>query len=255
MKNTCAIIAIGCLCLECRLPGQSDEALRQAAAQEAAGNLTGAIATLQTALKAGPAAEPLTRKLYELNKKFYLTPAGGASGENAYKVKGGDTLTSIARAHGVTAELLMRLNGLKNDRLKRDQVLKVVKGPFDVRVVKQTYTLEVRRGDAVLFTYQVGLGKEDSTPLGAYTAGAKLKNPTQFDQEKGKSIAFGAPEHTIGTRWITLSGQYGIHGTVEPQSIGKQMSKGCVRMLNEEVEQVFDLLVEGKSKVAIVATP
>ena len=101
----------------------------------------------------------------------------------------------------------------------------------------------------------MGLGKEDSTPLGAYCAGAKLKNPTQFDRDKGKTIEFGAPDHTIGTRWITIASQYGIHGTVEPQSIGKQMSKGCIRMLNEDVEQVFDLLVPGKSKVTIVEAP
>lgn len=254
MEKTCAIILIGCLCLECRLPGQSDDVLRQAAAQEAAGNITGAIVTIQTALKAGPDAEALTRKLYELNRKFYLTPADG-SGNSSYKVKAGDTLTSIARAHGITAELIMRLNALKNDRLRRDQTLKVVKGPFDVRVVKQIYTLELRQHDKVLFTYRVGLGKEDSTPLGAYTAGAKLKNPTQFDREKGKTIEFGQPDHTIGTRWVTISNQYGIHGTVEPDSIGKQMSKGCIRLRNEEVEQVFDLIVEGKSKVTIVQAP
>ncbi len=254
MKKTCALILMGCLCLECRLPGQSDAVLRQAAAQEAAGNVAGAIAAIETALKTDPGAEALTRKLYELNKKFYLTPVD-AAGAASYKVKAGDTLTSIARAYGITPEILMRLNGLKNDRLRRDQALKLFKGPFDVRVVKSTYTLEIRRQDKVLFTYRVGLGKDDSTPLGAYTAGAKLRNPTQFDREKGRTIEFGQPEHTIGTRWITISSQYGIHGTVEPDSIGKQMSKGCIRMLNEEVEQVFDLLLEGKSKVTIVQAP
>lgn len=254
MKKTCAIILIGCLCLECRLGADDGDALRQAAAQEAAGNLRGAIATIETALKAGPGAESLTRRLHELNKKFYLTPADASDGET-YKVKGGDTLTSIARAHDITPELIMRLNGLANDRLRRDQTLKIVRGPFDARIIKQTYTLEIRRRDATLFTYRVGLGKEDSTPAGAFTAGAKLKNPTQFDREKRTTIAFGAPDHTLGTRWITIRDQYGIHGTVEPESIGKQMSKGCIRLRNEDVEQVFDLLVAGKSKVTIVEAP
>ncbi|HAK96844.1 MAG TPA: hypothetical protein DCM87_18100, partial [Planctomycetes bacterium] len=105
-----------------------------------------------------------------------MTPADASDGET-YKVKGGDTLTSIARAHDITPELIMRLNGLANDRLRRDQTLKIVRGPFDARIIKQTYTLEIRRRDATLFTYRVGLGKEDSTPAGAFTAGAKLKNP------------------------------------------------------------------------------
>jgi lipoprotein-anchoring transpeptidase ErfK/SrfK len=254
MKKTCAIILIGCLSLACRLGAQHEEALRQIAAQESAGNLRGAIASIETALKAAPGAEALVLRLRELNKKFYLDSAPPSS-DDAYKVRAGDTLTSIARAHCITPELIMRLNGLRDDRLRRDQALRVVKGPFDAHVIKQSYTLEIRRGDATLFTYRVGLGKDGSTPTGVFVAGAKLKNPTQFDREKRAAIAFGAPDHTLGTRWITLLGEYGIHGTVEPESIGKQLSKGCIRLCNEDVEQVFDLLVPGKSKVTVVEAP
>ncbi len=45
---------------------------------------------------------------------------------------------------------------------------------------------------------------------------------------------------------------YGIHGTVEPDSIGKDMSMGCVRLLPGEIEAVWELLVDGDSTVEIV---
>jgi lipoprotein-anchoring transpeptidase ErfK/SrfK len=44
---------------------------------------------------------------------------------------------------------------------------------------------------------------------------------------------------------------YGIHGTVDPQSLGKQVTQGCVRMANNEVEELYSIVPEG-TEVAIV---
>ena len=58
----------------------------------------------------------------------------------------------------------------------------------------------------------------------------------------------------LGTRWMALKGTesktfmyrgYGIHGTIERDSIGTQASNGCVRMLNEQVEELFDIVPSG----------
>ena len=46
--------------------------------------------------------------------------------------------------------------------------------------------------------------------------------------------------------------RYGVHGTSEPDSIGKSVSLGCVRMQNSDVEQVYSYLIEGRSTVTIV---
>ena len=46
-------------------------------------------------------------------------------------------------------------------------------------------------------------------------------------------------------RWVDIGDSYGIHGTIEPDSIGKNESRGCIRMLNSEVEEVYDFLVIG----------
>ena len=65
----------------------------------------------------------------------------------------------------------------------------------------------------------------------------------------------------MGERWIGLEGVkgnavgregYGIHGTIEPESIGKAVSMGCVRMLNEDVAFLYDLMLPGRSTVTIV---
>ena len=56
----------------------------------------------------------------------------------------------------------------------------------------------------------------------------------------------GDPRNELGTRWIGFeptNGSYGIHGTIAPESIGKAVGNGCVRMLNEDVEELYDLVV------------
>ena len=54
------------------------------------------------------------------------------------------------------------------------------------------------------------------------------------------------PENLLGTHWLALNVRgYGIHGTWEPDTIGHQLSAGCVRMLNENVEELFTLVTLG----------
>jgi lipoprotein-anchoring transpeptidase ErfK/SrfK len=64
----------------------------------------------------------------------------------------------------------------------------------------------------------------------------------------------------IGERWIGLEGieertkdlsGLGIHGTIEPETIGTQASMGCIRMGSNEVSQVYEMLAEGISTVEI----
>jgi lipoprotein-anchoring transpeptidase ErfK/SrfK len=68
------------------------------------------------------------------------------------------------------------------------------------------------------------------------------------------------PKNPLGEFWIGLEGvdgnavgqeSYGIHGTIEPDSIGKMASLGCIRMLNDDVAVLYEMLVEGKSIVVV----
>ena len=60
----------------------------------------------------------------------------------------------------------------------------------------------------------------------------------------------GGPENPLGARALYLyaNGEdtlYRIHGTNEPQSIGKAMSSGCIRMLNQDIAELFDNVIVG----------
>ncbi len=60
----------------------------------------------------------------------------------------------------------------------------------------------------------------------------------------------GGPDNPLGARALYLyaNGEdtlYRIHGTNEPQSIGKAMSSGCIRMLNQDVAELYDNVIVG----------
>jgi len=58
----------------------------------------------------------------------------------------------------------------------------------------------------------------------------------------------GDPNNPLGSRWIGFGeggNGLGIHGTNEPDSIGKRVSLGCIRMLNADAELLYDCLIRG----------
>lgn len=181
----------------------------------------------------------------------------------SHVVQRGDTLAKIAKKYHVTDALLAKLNGIRNKNVIRlGQRLKVVQGPFRAVVDKSEYQLRLYLDDVLVREYRVGLGGGDSTPLGEWRVkpGSKLIDPTYFPIDGGPIVSASDPTNPLGEHWIGLEGVrgeavgqtgYGIHGTIEPDSIGKSMSKGCIRLLNQEVAEVFDLLVPTHSHVTI----
>ena len=68
----------------------------------------------------------------------------------------------------------------------------------------------------------------------------------------------GGPKNPLGARALYLyaNGEdtlYRIHGTNEPLSIGKAMSSGCIRMLNEDVADLFERVNKGTHVVVLPA--
>lgn len=102
--------------------------------------------------------------------------------------------------------------------------------------------------------YRVASGKEGAeTPEGEFTVVVKAENPYY----RKLDIKGGDPHNPLGTRWIGFDAEgtdgriYGIHGTNRPDSIGSHVTAGCVRLPNEEVEQLFDQIPLG-TKVHIL---
>jgi lipoprotein-anchoring transpeptidase ErfK/SrfK len=86
--------------------------------------------------------------------------------------------------------------------------------------------------------------------VGTFKIVNKLPNPTWF--KAGAVLPSDSPENILGSRWLGLDKKgYGIHGTTMPQDLGKQVTAGCVRMKNEEVEELYDIVGTG-TEVTVV---
>ncbi|URD49059.1 L,D-transpeptidase [Chroococcidiopsis sp. CCNUC1] len=96
-------------------------------------------------------------------------------------------------------------------------------------------------------SYPVAIGRKDwETPTGNFRVGQMLKQPTWIHPFTGETVPGGTPENPLGTRWIGFwtdgKNSIGFHGTPNPESVGKAVSHGCVRMYNEaEVVDIYYL--------------
>jgi len=175
----------------------------------------------------------------------YITPKSVL-----YEIKPGDTLNKIAKNFKTTAELISKSNNLSSDKIIPGRKIKVWTAGFSVFVDKSQNTLMLKSEDEVIKTYIVSTGANNSSPVGTFKIVNKLPNPTWF--KAGAVVPPQSPDNVLGTRWMgfDLAG-YGIHGTVEPQNLGKQVTQGCVRMANPDVEELYIIIPVG-TEVTIV---
>ncbi len=183
----------------------------------------------------------LVRKDYEkLNIKMILSPKQTPD-SFMHTVVQGDSLYLLAKKYNTPVSLIKKSNKLKSDTIILGKKLKIQKGIFSVTVDKSENRLSLYLNDHLIKTYRVATGENNSTPIGKFKIVTKVEKPIWY--HKGKAVPAGDPENIIGTRWMGFDlKSYGIHGTTKPESIGQQVSSGCVRMLNHEVEELYDLL-------------
>jgi len=186
-----------------------------------------------------------------------------------YIILGGDTLSGIVHKMGLQVDwrFIQRINNISHaSGIRPGQSLKLVTGPFHAVIDKDSYRIDLYLGDGdeqvFVRSYRVGLGEFDSTPTGYFKVRqhSKLVNPTWINPRTRAFYSADNPENPIGERWIGLEGieertkdlvGLGIHGTIEPQTIGTQASMGCVRMQSDDVAQVYEMLSEGVSTIEI----
>ncbi len=190
-----------------------------------------------------PHSSQIQKKIWELNMRVLFSPSLTPD-SFLYEVKFGDTLNSIAKKFNTNTELIMKTNNLANANIKTGMKLKVQNSKFSVSVDKSENMLTLKSNDEILKIYSVATGSNNSTPTGTFKIVNKLTNPPWYT-EKG-IIPPQSPENILGTRWLGLSSAgYGIHGTTDPKTIGSQCTLGCVRMLNEEVEELYSIVPIG----------
>jgi lipoprotein-anchoring transpeptidase ErfK/SrfK len=189
------------------------------------------------------------KKLEDINIRLLFSPALTPK-STIYEIKPGDTIIKIAREFNTTIDLIMKSNNLSESKILPGRKIKVWTAPFSILVDKSQNTLILKTDEEVIKTYVVSTGKNNSTPSGNFKIVNKLINPAWF--KAGAVVPAGSPENILGTRWLgfDLVG-YGIHGTTDPQSLGKQVTDGCIRMSNRDVEELYTIVPQG-TEVTVV---
>ncbi len=198
---------------------------------------------------AHPDISGIEKKLWALNMKILFSPLK-TDYSTIYEVKSGDTLTAIAKKFNTTVGLLKKSNGLNSNLIRIGRRLKVVTAKVSIIVDKSQNILTLKINDEIIKVYPCSTGEFNITPLGKFKIENKLVNPVWF--KTGAVVPPESPENILGTRWMGFnSSGYGIHGTTEPESIGKQITAGCIRMYNKDVEELYDIVPVG-TEVTII---
>ncbi|WP_210366340.1 L,D-transpeptidase family protein [Bacillus sp. REN3] len=154
-------------------------------------------------------------------------------------VKKGETLSMIAAAYRRSLKQILAANpriihpGLifPGQRITIPGLPDPSSIPYSISVSLRNRRLTLYKSGIPVKTYSVGIGKMlTQTPVGNFVIVNREPNP-------------GGP---FGVLWLSLSKRgYGIHGTNNPSSIGKQVSKGCIRMYNRDVLELARMVPNG----------
>lgn len=107
----------------------------------------------------------------------------------------------------------------------------------------------VYEGSDVKASYPVAVGKPGwETPPGSYQVISMLQDPGWISPFTGEEIPPG-PDNPLGDRWIGFwtdgTNYIGFHGTPNRDSVGQAASHGCVRMFNEHIRQLYEMVDMG----------
>ncbi len=171
-----------------------------------------------------------------------LTTKAAAPEKVEHVVGAGETLGKIAAQYNSPVALIVKSNGLRDNTARLGDRLWIPRAKFSVLVEKSKFTLTLSDVGQFFKEYKVGLGAANSTPVGEFVVTDRIANPTWW-RDDGKEIPYGHPENILGTHWLALNlSHYGIHGTWDKESIGKDSSRGCVRLTNTDIEELFTIL-------------
>lgn len=212
------------------------------------------------------------QRLTDLNETLIFSNSiiSGDPYVERHVIKNGDRLIHLARDMKVDWRFLARINGISDPgKIRLGQTIKLVKGPFHAVIDKSDFRMDVYIGQPdtegrrmYVRSFPVGLGEFDSTPVGEWVVkpASKLIDPPWRNPRTGEYFSSTDLNNPIGERWIGLKGLdpqtelmsgYGIHGTIDPESIGEQRSMGCIRMKPDDIILVYEMLTEDNSSVYI----
>ncbi|KWW21722.1 MULTISPECIES: L,D-transpeptidase family protein [Bacillaceae] len=155
-----------------------------------------------------------------------------------HTVKQGETLGQISKDYRTPLAAIILANPTINPNVIYPGQAIVIPGfpppdslPYQIDVSINNRTLRLLKDGVLQKQYPIAVGRIlFGTPVGRFIIVNKDPNP-------------GGP---FGTMWMSLSKEhYGIHGTNDPSSIGRAVSKGCIRMHNKDVEELSKIVPIG----------
>ena len=141
---------------------------------------------------------------------------------------------------------------------KETQKNEAASAAIAAKIDTRTNMLGVFEGDKIIAAYPVTIGSaETESPIGEWKVRRITKMPTfRYDKEMlqhgQRSSNFHllppGPRNPVGVMWIALNKKgIGIHGTNEPDSIGRAASHGCIRLANWDVVRLATEIKTGDS--------
>jgi lipoprotein-anchoring transpeptidase ErfK/SrfK len=196
---------------------------------------------------------PLGKALFFSKAKYPNDPSGLL---DVHLVSSGENPDGIARSYGMSREMLNRLRGkdVNDASLRSGEALKVVKvkeaGGYHIDIDLSDYTLDLFIGGAFAKRYTIAHGaKESPTPVGTTALTDRVWHPQWTHPQTKKVMPYGDPENILGPIWLPFDGKQlgqsgiGIHGyTGADGRMQAQVSNGCIRMQNEDAEELFQLI-------------
>ncbi len=148
-------------------------------------------------------------------------------------------------------------------RLQRQIVDYATNEPAGTVVIDtpHTYLFYVLGGGKAM-RYGIGVGREGFTWAGVKQIARKAEWPDWYPpsemiarQPYLPRMTAGGPGNPLGARAMYLGGtEYRIHGTNDPTTIGKNVSSGCIRLTNEDVEDLYNRVQIGAKVVVLPQT-
>ncbi len=170
--------------------------------------------------------------------------------EQPYLVRPGDTLDQIADRYNVPPLLLARINGIReNVPLEPGHELKVIRGPFNALIHLDKHELTLMVEGRYAGRFPIGIGCDQPKLEGTYIVREKNTNPP-YRSPDGITVPGGDPRNPFGKFWIGLSSNIGLHGTVDPQNIGRDDNRGNICLGDRDIDDLYGILSIG-SRVVI----
>ena len=227
--------------------GDATQLFAQARERLQAGDHQGARQAALDALAASPGQAEIESFLSDLAMPL-LASQRPMPEKVEHVVQSGDYLGKLAATYNTPVALIAKANNIQGANIRVGENIRLLDGnhhAFALAISKSRNDLLVTLDGKFFKRYRVSTGENSKTPVGTFKIIDKIAQPA-WHKPGGKAIPYGDPENLLGTHWLALDlPGYGIHGTWEPDSIGKQTSAGCVRLLNGDVEELYTILPKG----------